>query len=181
MVSSSPIPSVAAAREDLASLAAAFYRDPGKADFLRRYNFRSNAKPLNKDESIIIPLNDVHARMPENPDSERHAKKLREMMTRAREALPRAEEAWKVGDFAEVRSALVELDEDYLEPDTAAAAAFLLGEAYIALGDHDSARRMFQLVRERRPDWQVRPDETSPKICEEWKRVGGKVDDLRQP
>ena len=28
-------------------------------------------------------------------------------------------------------------------------------------------------------DLVVRPDETSPKICEEWKRTGGKVEELR--
>src|SRR5262249_32336423 len=122
---------------------------------------------------------DVHARMPENPEAEKHAKKQREMMAKAREARPRAEEAWKMGDYAEVRSTLLELDDEFLDADTAAASAFLLGEAYIALGDRDSGRRMFQVVRQRRPDWPVRPDETSPKICEEWKKVGGKVEDLR--
>ena len=99
-------------------------------------------------------------------------------MAKAREALPHAEGAWKIGDYTEVRATLLDLEEDYLDADTAAAATFLLGEAYIALGDHDSARRLFQATRERRPDWPVYPDETSPKICDEWKRVGGKVEDL---
>ena len=38
----------AEAREDLAALAATFYRDPSKAELLRRYNFRSSMKPLAK-------------------------------------------------------------------------------------------------------------------------------------
>jgi len=104
---------VAAGREDLAGLAAAFYRDAGKADFLRRYNFRPSARALNqtllnKGDSIIIPLVDVHARMPENPEVERRARKQRETIARAREALPRAQDAWRIGDYATVRSTLLE-------------------------------------------------------------------------
>jgi hypothetical protein len=38
---------------------------------------------------------------------------------------------------------------------------------------------MFGVARERRPELVVRPDEKSPKICEEWKRAGGRVEDLR--
>jgi LysM repeat protein len=168
----------AAAREELAALAATFYRDAGKADLLRRYNFRG-PRPLEKGDSIVVPLVDVHARLPEDPEAEKRARKQREMMARAREALPRAQDAWKAGDYATVRQSLVGLDDEYLDSETGAAAAFLLGEAYIALGDRDSARRMFTIARERRPDLIVRPDEKSPKICEEWKRTGGKVEELR--
>jgi len=168
----------AAAREDLAALAATFYRDASKADLLRRYNFRSS-KPLAKGDSIIVPLVDVQARLPEDPEAEKRARKQREMMARAREALPRAQDACKNGDYTTVRQSLVGLDDEYLDSETGAAAAFLLGEAYIALGDRDSARRMFTVARERRPDLVVRPDEKSPKICEEWKRTGGKVEELR--
>jgi hypothetical protein len=170
---------VAEAREDLAALAATFYRDPSKADLLRRYNFRTTMKPLAKGDSIIIPLVDVHARLPEDPEAEKRARKQREMTALAREALPHAQDAWKTGDYAMVRQTLVNLDDEYLDSDTGSAAAFLLGEAYIALGDRDSARRMFSIARERRPDLVVRPDEKSPKICEEWKRTGGKVEELR--
>jgi TolA-binding protein len=136
-------------------------------------------KPLAKDESIIIPLMDVTARLPEDPEAEKRAKKQREMMALARDALPKARDAWKAGDFGAVRQTLLDLDDSYLDSETGAAAAFLLGESYIALGDRDSARRMFSIARERRPDLLVRPDETSPKICEEWKRAGGKVEELR--
>jgi serine/threonine-protein kinase len=170
---------IAAGHEDLAALAAEIYHDAGKADFLRRYNFRTGSRPLNKGDSIVIPLFDVRARMPENPEVEQRAEKQRETMARARELLPRAQDAWRIGDYATVRATLLDLDGDFLDSETAAAAAFLLGEAYIALGDRDSARRAFQDVRERRPDWVVRPDETSPKIRDEWKRAGGTVDEPR--
>ena len=170
---------IAAGREDLATLAATYYHDGGKAELLRRYNFRGSSRPLNKGDSIIIPLFDVHARMPENPEADRRASQQREMMARAREAMPRAQDAWKLGDYATVRSTLLELDGDFLDSETAAASAFLLGQAYIALGDRDSARRAFQIVQTRRPDWVVRADEISPKIRDEWKRAGGTVDELR--
>jgi eukaryotic-like serine/threonine-protein kinase len=168
----------AAGREDLVSLAATFYGATSKAELLRRYNFRGG-RPLSRGESIIIPLIDVHARVPEDPDAEKRARKQREMMARAKELLPRAHGAWKIGDYAAVRSALLELDVDFLDGETSAEAAFLLGSAYIALGDRDSARRALAAVRERKPDFVVRADETSPKIGEEWKRVGGKVEDPR--
>jgi LysM repeat protein len=169
----------AATREDLASLAAAFYRDPAKADLLRRYNFRPSGKPLNKGDTITVPLFDVHARMPEDPEADRRARKVREMSSQVREALPRARAAWALGDYALVRSTLIGIDEEYLDPETGAAAAFLLGEAFLALGDMDSARRMFGIARERKPDLSIRPDEKSPKICDEWKRTGGKVEEIR--
>jgi eukaryotic-like serine/threonine-protein kinase len=169
----------AAAREELGALAATYYRDPAKAELLRRYNFRPAGKPLAKGDTIIVPLFDVHARMPEDPEAEKRARRQRAMGARAREALPRAQEAWRIGDYAAVRAALVELDHALLDADTGAATTFLLGEAYVALGDRDSARRMFAIARERRPDLLIRPDERSPKICEEWKRAGGKVEELR--
>jgi serine/threonine-protein kinase len=172
---------VAEARVDLAALAATFYRDPSKAELLRRYNFRGSMKPLAKGESIIVPLVDVTARMPEDPEAEKRARKQREMMALARDALPKAREAWSAGDYRAVLQTLLELDDAYLDSTIGAASAFLLGEAYVALGDRDSARRMFSIARERRPDLVVRPDETSPKICEEWKRSGGKVEELRFP
>jgi len=163
-------------RVELSALAAAFYRDPAKAELLRRYNLRPNGKPLAKGEQIIVPIFEVHARMPEDPEGERRARKQREMMARAKVTLPRARDAWQNGEYTEVRSELVSLDPDFLDADAAAATSFLLGSAYVALGDQDSAVRELARVRERRPDFVVRADEHSPKICEIWVRAGGTVE-----
>jgi eukaryotic-like serine/threonine-protein kinase len=170
---------MAAAPEDLAAIAAAYYRDRSKAELLRKYNFRANAKPLTKGESLIVPIVDVHARMPEDPEAEKRAKRQREMMSRAKDALPRAEGAWDAGDYAGVRSALVDLDSEYLDSATATTTSLLLGASFVALGDRDSALRELRRIHERRPDLVLRADEHSPKIRDEWKRAGGKVDEPR--
>lgn len=169
---------VAASREDVGSLAATFYGDRDRAEMLRRYNFRTG-RSLAKGDSIIIPLTDVRARLPEDPESEKRARQQREMTAKARDALTRAQEAWRVGDYEAARSALVPLDHAYLDADLSARAAFLLASAYIALGDRDSALRELTIVRDRRPDFIVRADETSPKIGDAWKKAGGRVEDPR--
>jgi serine/threonine-protein kinase len=163
-------------RIDLGALANAFYRDASKAELLRRYNLRPDRKPLAKGEQLIVPIFEVHARLPEDPEAERRARKQREMMARAKVTLPRATDAWQNGEYTEVRSELLSLDPDFLDADAAAATSFLLGSAYVALGDRDSAVRELERVRERRPDFVVRADEHSPKICEIWVRAGGTVE-----
>ena len=84
-----------------------------------------------------------------------------------------------MGDYALVRSLLVPIDRELLDAELGSRAAFLLGSAYIALGDRDSAQRELAALRERRPDFLVRADETSPKIADAWKKVGGRVEDPR--
>jgi serine/threonine-protein kinase len=167
-------------REELTSIAAAFYRDTNKAELLRRYNFRPAGKPLARGEKLVVPIVDVHARLPVDRDVERREQKRRAMTARAREALATAETAWRVGDYAEVKAALLgDMDLDYVEAEVAARLSFLLGSAYVAFGDSDSALAQLKRARDRKPDLVVRADEQSPKICEAWKRVGGTVEEPR--
>ena len=53
--------------------------------------------------------------------------------------------------------------------------AFLLGSAYVAFGDEESARAQFKKVLARQPEFPVRADVTSPKITQVWKSAGGSV------
>jgi phage tail protein X len=169
---------VAADREDLASIAAAFYRDSTKAEMLRRYNNRPTGKPLKKGETLIVPIADVHARVPIDRDAERREAKRRQMTARAIEQLARAETAWRAGDYADVKAALLsDLDLDYVEADIAARVAVLLGGAYVAFGDRDSAMAQLKRAHERKPELVLRADEYSPKICDVWRRVGGVVEE----
>jgi len=174
-----PAAYTATGREALGSLASRYYGERDKAEMLRRYNFRGGGRSLGKGEMIIVPVTVMRARAPEDPEAERRSRKQRDMMAKAREALPRAEEAWRVGDYASVRSLLVPIDRELLDADVGSRTAFLLGSAYIALGDRDSAQRELAGLRERRPDFLVRADETSPKVADAWKKVGGKVEDPR--
>jgi serine/threonine-protein kinase len=165
-------------REALRAIAAAFYGDANKAELLRGYNFRS-AKPLRRGESIIVPIVEVRVRpskMPApDPEAKQREQKRQEMAIRAKEALPRARLAWLDGDFASVKSWLVDLEADYLEGDVAFSAAFLLGSAYVAYGDEESAVAAFRKALERRPEQPVRPEETSPKIVRAWEAAGGRM------
>jgi eukaryotic-like serine/threonine-protein kinase len=167
-------------REEISSVAAAFYRDPSRGDMLRRYNFRSNGKPLKKGETLIVPIVDVHARLPVDQGLERREERRRAMTQRGREALERAQAAWRTGDYAGVKTALlVDIDLDFVEADVAANMSFLLGSAYVAFGDRDSAVAQLKRARDRRPALVVRADEQSPKICEVWTAVGGTVEEPR--
>ncbi len=147
---------------------------------LRRYNFRASDAPLKKGERLIVPIADVHARIPVDREVERREQKRRTMTARAVEALARAESAWRDGDYAEVKAALLgDLDLDFVDADTAARVSLLLGSAYVAFGDRDSALAQFKRARERRPELTLRSDEHSPKIRDVWKRVGGAIDEPR--
>jgi serine/threonine-protein kinase len=174
-----PAAYTATGKEDLSSLASRYYGERDKAEMLRRYNFRGGSRSLGKGEMLIVPVTVMRARAPEDPEAERRSRKQRDTMAKAREALPAAEEAWRVGDYALVRSLLVPIDRELLDAELGSHAAFLLGSAYIALGDRDSAQRELAALRERRPDFLVRADETSPKIADAWKKVGGRVEDPR--
>lgn len=168
---------VAANRETLASIAAAFYGDSSKAELLRGYNFKSG-RLLKKGEAVIVPI--VHVRVRESklpipdPDTLEREQRIREETQRAREALTRAREAWSEGDYAQVKRGLATLDLQTLEAEAAADVAFLLGAAYVAFGDEDSALAHFKKALERRPDFSVRADEVSPKVRRVWERAGGK-------
>jgi len=165
-------------REDLASIAATFYRDSSRGEMLRRYNFRPGGKPLKKGETLIVPIVDVHARLPVDQGLERREQKRRAMTLRGREALERAQAAWRTGDYGGVKAALlVDIDLEYVDAEVAADMSFLLGSAYVAFGDRDSALAQLKRARDRRPNLVVRADEQSPKICDVWTAVGGTVEE----
>ena len=54
------------------------------------------------------------------------AEKQKETTARAKEALAKAREAWRAGDYAVVKRTLADLELDYVEPEISAEAAFLL-------------------------------------------------------
>jgi hypothetical protein len=169
---------VAAGAESIKEIALAYYGDGARADLLREYNFRGG-KPLKKNERIIVPITDVRIReeklpAPDPALAERESKR-REMMALVSEQRPKAELAWKEGRYHAVRDALIGVEVDYLDSDTAAAVAYLLGSAYAALGEEAPAVVQFKKVRERRPEFTVTADQTAPHIWRLLQLAGGRV------
>lgn len=171
---------VAQEKESLSQIAAAFYGDSKRAELLRGYNFRErDEKLLKKGDSVIVPVVDVRVRAEKlpAPDAEtaQREKKRREATQAVAKALPAARESWRAGDYAAVKRDLASIELEALEPASAADVAFLLGSAYVAFGDDDSALAAYKKVLERIPDYVVEAIAWSPKIGKVWVRAGGTV------
>ncbi len=170
-----------AGTESVKDIALAYYGDGGRAELLREYNFRGGTKPLKRGDKLIVPITDVRIREeklpPPDPALAERERKRKEMMTLANEARPKAELAWREGRYPAVRDALVGIEVDYLDTDTAADLAYLLGSAYVALGEEAPALVQFRKVRERKPDFTVTADTTSPRVWRVLLQAGGRVVD----
>lgn len=168
--------------ETIESIAAAYFRDSKKAALLRRYNF-TDKEALAKGEKLVVPIYNVRVRQskmpPRDSESTEREARLREMEERAMSALPRARASWRSGDYALVKKELVDIDLDYLPDSVAAEVGVLLGGAYIAFDDTDSALATFQKVLSRKPDQKLDAYAFSPKIRAVWKKAGGEVDSSR--
>lgn len=168
----------AAGDEPLAAIATAYFGDPSQAAMLRSYN-GLNKDTLAKGETIEIPIVHVRVRSAMLPAQDAEAKarseKRRTMQDQAREALPGARAAWRTGDYAAIKRELTRIDPDYLDAKAAVEIGVLLGAAYVAYGDSDSALATFKRVLERRPKQALDAYRFSPKILDVWKRAGGAV------
>lgn len=169
----------AAGQETVASIAAAYFGDSKNAGLLRGYNFLER-DTLAPGESIVVPINHVKVRAsampPVDAESKARTEKRRQMIEVATRALPRAEEAWRNAEYADVKRELIAVDLDFLDGDRAAALGQLLGAAYVALDDEVSARAAFQRVLERRPKTTLSRYRYSPRIADVWKKAGGQID-----
>jgi hypothetical protein len=169
----------AAAEESIASIAAAYFGDSKNADMLKRYNFLDKAA-IEKGEAIVVPIFHVRVRAsklpPPDADSRTRAERRQKNSERAAAALPGAREAWRSGDFAGVKRELTGLDLDYLDTSVAVDIGVLLGSAYVAFDDADSALATFKRALERKPKHTLDPYDVSPKILEIWTRAGGRVE-----
>lgn len=169
----------AQARETLTIVAATYLHDGRKADLLKGYNF-IDVDELERGESIVVPIYNVRVRpgrMPERDAAsvEREAR-LREMEEKAILALPTARTAWRAGDYDVVKRALVEIDLAYLPTELVVEVGVLLGAAYVAFGDNDSAMATFEQVLRRAPGHALRAYDFSPTIQAVWTKAGGSVE-----
>jgi LysM repeat protein len=162
----------------LAAIATAYLGKPDRAKVLRGYNFLDK-DTLARGESIVVPIFHVRVRSsmlpPVDPEAKARSEKRRLMQDEAITVLPGARAAWRVGDYAAVKRALIRVDTDYLDVKQAVEIGVLLGGAYVASGDNDSALATFKRVLERRPRQTIDPYRYSPKIREVWRRAGGTV------
>ncbi|HTE49422.1 MAG TPA: LysM peptidoglycan-binding domain-containing protein [Kofleriaceae bacterium] len=175
----------AARRESLGAIAAGLFADSRKAQLLKDYNFLRRDS-LNKGEAIVVPIYlRVHPskRRPPDPASMALLARRTESMASARRALPEARKAWERGDYGRVRSLLAAQVSSfpYLDTDLVVEIGVLLGGAYVAFDDPDTARTHFQQVRERAPELALSAFEYSPKVCDVWRKAGGRVNESPPP
>ena len=166
----------AATEESLTNISLAYFGDGNNARMLGGYNFLEK-DAVAKGETLVIPIHHVKVREsvmpPVDAESKARLDKRRAMIDAAASALPRAQAAWRRGGYGDVKRELIELDLDVLDADRAAAIGALLGGAYVALGDEDSAMATFRRVIERAPRTTLSPYRYSPRIQAVWKKAGG--------
>ena len=162
----------------LQDLAVTYLGDRNKADLLRAYNFL-DGDIVDVGQSVVIPVLRVRVRRDKlpAPDAEAQAlvDKRRRMKDLAAKVLPEARAAWRAGDYGLIRNELTKLDLEYLDAEQAVTVGLLLGGAYVAFDDEDSALAVFKKVLARDREHAVDAAETSPKIRRVWERAGGKV------
>jgi LysM repeat protein len=168
----------AAGVESLSDISAAYFGNAKNAQLLREYNFLEKDS-LQAGESILVPIHHVRVRSSKLPPvdkaSQERSEKRRKMVEEAKEALPEVRAAWRRGDYAAVKRELTQLDPDFLEVGAAVEIGVLLGAAYVATGDADSAIASFRRVLERKPSHALDGYRYSPKIRDVWRRAGGQI------
>jgi hypothetical protein len=171
----------AASPESFTEISKLYFGDGKQAELLRRYNFLDK-HAIDRNETLIVPGYNVRvapSRQPP-PDTESRARRdhRREATAKIAKALPAARQAWKDGDYAEVKATLGALtgDLDYLDAGDAADAGALLGKAQLAFDEADAAVATFKHVLDRQPHYLLRRYECSPKLVAAWQRAGGQVE-----
>ncbi len=164
----------AAAEESVANIALAYFGDSSNSEMLRGYNFLEG-EAIAAGETLVIPIHHVKVRdsamPPADAESKARTDKRRTMIEAAGRALPRGLLAWRRAAYADVKRELIELDLDFLDADRAAVIGTLLGAAYVALGDEDSAVATFRRVLERAPRTTLSPYRYSPRIHAVWAKA----------
>lgn len=167
----------AAATESLASISAAYFGEAKYADMLRRYNFLEKTA-LEKDETLIVPVFHVRLQASKLPPTDADAK-MRQAVKRAAAAdaataVPRAWQAWRAGDHADIEKLLRKIEVDFLDTDAAVSVGLLRGLAHVAEDKLDVALDDFKKVRERKPNHVLRRFDYSPRVLGVWEKAGGK-------
>lgn len=170
----------AQATETIASITAAYFGDTKNAGMIRRYNFLEQDS-IEKGEKLSVPIFNVRLQASKMPSIGAESKARRDRQQKAQNAaasaIPAAKQAWRDGDYSEVKAALaaVELDIDYLDLSQAVDVGVLLGSLHVAFDDAKPALEAFKRVIERKPTHQLSVYLYSPKVLAAWKEAGGTV------
>jgi LysM repeat protein len=160
--------------EKLRDIALSLFADAKQAELLREYNGLDSAE-LSAGQIISIPVPKVQIQAskyrPPDADASARATERRNMTERAMRAMPLARNAWRIGDFGTVKQELTRLELDYLDTELATEAGLLLGSAYIAFEDTDSALATFSKVLRRNKEVVLSPRDYSPKVRSVWLQV----------
>ncbi len=114
---------------------------------------------------------------PLDAESSARREKRAEIQALAERALPKAQDAWRSGDYTAVRRELTSIKTEYLDTAAATDIGVLLGSAHVAFGDEELALAAFQQVLERNPRYRMNAYRYSPKIRKVWQQAGGLVDE----
>ena len=168
----------AAADDTLRSIASAYLGSPRRANLVQQYNFLPD-ETVEPDATLLLPIHRVEVqparlRKPDQAALDR-ATRHRQMMTEAKAALASAQAMWRAGDYKHIQASLAELDLDYLFTPEMIAVGVLLGSAYVALDDQDSAIEVFRRVQARAPEHELDSYATSPKIRDVWQLAAQKM------
>lgn len=171
----------AAAIESMGELSRLYFGDAKSGELIRRFNFLDKGT-IEKGDTVLVPVNQVRVAAAKQPaidaDAKARRERHREATAKAVRALPAARQAWKDGDFAQVKAQLTPLDGelDYLDTADAIDAGVLLGAADLAADNTDHAAATFKRVLDRQPRHALKRYQYSPKILAVWQKAGGPVE-----
>ncbi len=172
---------VAQTNESLAAISQFYFGDTKQADLLRSYNNLGDKNVVEKGDSIVVPILNVHVHPERLPAVEPEALARRKDHALANEAarmaLPAARLAALQGMYGEVAKSLAEVGEklEYLDEPQLGEVGMLLGKALVATGDKAGAVRVFSEVLSREPRRELSPYYESPKVLDAWRAATGHV------
>jgi LysM repeat protein len=163
--------------ESPANISLAYFGSTSQADSIIKYNNLDANATLQKGEYVLVPVSSVRIRPDKLPqlDAESKARQTRrkDEAAKAATAIPVARQAWRAGDFKAVKSALAEIDADYLDTAAAVDVGMLLGAAHVAASDDNLAVAAFKRVLERKPGMKLRAFDHSPRVLAAWTKAEG--------
>ncbi|MEO8552564.1 MAG: LysM domain-containing protein [Kofleriaceae bacterium] len=172
---------VAQATESLAAISQFYFNDAKQAELIRAYNNLGDKSAIEKGDSILVPVMNVHVhdeRLPP-PDAESSARRKVHALANeaAATALPAARVAALQGNYGDVAKTLGELTKklDYLDQPQFGEVCLLLGRALVAAGDKQGATSVFAQLLAREPRRVLSPYYESPSVIDVWRAATGEV------
>jgi len=172
---------VAQATESLAAISQFYFGDAKQAEVIRAYNNLGEKTTIEKGDSIVVPVMNVHVhgeRLP-TPDAESIARRKAHSVANeaAATALPAARVSAMQGNYGDVAGILGELTKklDYLDEPQFGEVCLLLGRARVAAGDKQGAISVFGQLLAREPRRVLSPYYESPSVIDAWRGATGDV------